>query len=151
MSILERVPVPYARKTTFTDTIRNVYEHVRGKAFEYYLERGGLDGYDLEDWLRAERTLILKPDVTLRRFGEDIVIEVAMPDVDLEEIHLEVSPEGMLVTTTPDEDGRQVLRTVQFAEPIDVDSIEAEYTTGSLRLTVPVADTSNRLSRSHVG
>jgi len=151
MSILERVPVPYARKTTFTDTVRTVYEHIRGKAFEYYIERGGLDGYDLEDWLRAERTLILKPDVTVHRFGEDIVIEVALPEVNLEQIHLEVTPDGMLLTTTPDQDGRQVLRTVPFAEPIDVDLVEAEYAVGSLRLTVPVADTSNRLSRSHAG
>src|SRR5262245_51190209 len=151
MSILERVPVPYARKTTFTDTVRKVYEHIRGKAFEYYLERGGLDGYDLEDWLRAERTLILKPEVTVHRFGEDIVVEVALPEVHLEAIHLEVTPEGMLLTTTPDEDGRQVLRTVPFAEPIDVDLVEAEYAAGSLRLTVPVAGTSNRLSRSHAG
>jgi len=149
MSILERIPVPYARKTTFTDTIRRVYEHVRGKAFEYYVDRGELDGYALEDWLLAERTLILKPDVTIRRFDEDLVIEVAMPDVEVEEIHLEVTPEGMLVTTTPDEDGRQVLRTVQFVEPIDVDSIDAEYALGSLRLTVPVAGTPNRLSQSH--
>jgi len=150
MSILERVPVPYTRKTTFADTIRNVYEHVKGKAFEYYVERGELDGYDLEDWFRAERTLILKPDVTIRRFDEDVVIEMTMPDVNVEDIHLEVSPEGMLVTTTPDEGGRQVLKTVQFAEPIDVDSIEAEYSIGSLRLTVPVAGTRNQLSRSHV-
>jgi len=150
MSILERVPVPYARKTTFADTIRNVYEHVRGKAFEYYVERGEFDGYDLEDWFRAERTLIVRPDVTIRRFDEDVVIEMTMLDVNVEDIHLEVSPEGMLVTTTPDEGGRQVLRTVQFAEPIDVDSIEAEYSIGSLRLTVPVAETRNQLSRSHV-
>ena len=150
MSILERVPVSYTRKTTFVDTIRNVYEHVRSKAFEYYLERGGLDGYDLEDWLRAERTFILKPDVTIHRFGEDVVIEIEMPDVDLEEIRLEVTAEGMLVTTTPDEDGRQVLKTVQFVEPIDVDSIEAEYSVGSLRLTVPVAADRNSLSRSQL-
>ena len=108
-----------------------------------------MEGYALEDWLLAERTLIVKPDVTVRRFDEDLVIEVAMPDVEVEEIHLELTPEGMLVTTTPDEDGRQVLRTVQFAEPIDVDSIDAEYALGSLRLTVPVAGTPNRLSRSH--
>src|SRR5262245_43698884 len=150
MSILERVPVPYVRKTTFADTIRNVYEHVRGKAFEYYLERGELDGYDLEDWLRAERTLILKPDVTIRRFDEDVVIEMTMPDVDVEDIHLEVSSEGMLVTTTPDAEGHQVLKIVQFAEPIDVDSIEAEYSIGLLRLTVPIDGTSKQLSRSHV-
>jgi len=150
MSILERVPIPYARKTTLADTIRNVYEHIRGKAFEYYVERGELDGYDLEDWLRAERALIVKPDVTIRRFDEDVVIEIAMPDVDVEAVHLEVSAQGMLVTTTPDEDGRQVLKTVQFAEPIHVDSIEAEYSLGSLRLTVPVTGTRNQLSRSHV-
>jgi hypothetical protein len=31
---------------------------VARRAFELYCERGGLHGYDLEDWLQAERELL---------------------------------------------------------------------------------------------
>jgi hypothetical protein len=32
-------------------------EEVRSRAYEIYLERGGQPGYDLDDWLQAEREL----------------------------------------------------------------------------------------------
>lgn len=32
-------------------------EQIARRAYELYRERGGQDGYDLEDWLRAEREL----------------------------------------------------------------------------------------------
>jgi Protein of unknown function (DUF2934) len=32
-------------------------EEIRGRAFEIHIERGGIDGCDLDDWLQAEREL----------------------------------------------------------------------------------------------
>ena len=33
-------------------------EHIRERAYEIYLERGGGDGRALDDWLQAERDLL---------------------------------------------------------------------------------------------
>lgn len=30
-------------------------ERIAKRAYELYLERGGIDGYDMHDWLQAER------------------------------------------------------------------------------------------------
>jgi len=32
-------------------------DKIRGRAYEIYVERGGEPGYELEDWLQAEREL----------------------------------------------------------------------------------------------
>ena len=32
-------------------------EEIRNRAYEIYLQRGGQSGYELEDWLQAEREL----------------------------------------------------------------------------------------------
>lgn len=40
-------------------TVPNV-EEIRLRAYELYLERGCLDGSDVEDWLQAERKLVEK-------------------------------------------------------------------------------------------
>jgi len=32
-------------------------DEIRARAYEMYLERGGRDGLDLDDWVRAEREL----------------------------------------------------------------------------------------------
>ena len=39
-------------------------EEIRNRAYQIYLQRGGQLGYELEDWLQAERELLL---VTFRR------------------------------------------------------------------------------------
>ena len=33
------------------------HEEIAGRAYRLYLERGSVDGHDLEDWLVAEREL----------------------------------------------------------------------------------------------
>ncbi len=40
-----------------TDPKSPTTEQVQQRAFELYLERGGEDGYDVEDWLAAESEL----------------------------------------------------------------------------------------------
>jgi len=57
-----------AKKTTTTKNVvamrRSTSERgnpssteIAKRAFEIYCERGGLDGYDVQDWLQAEREL----------------------------------------------------------------------------------------------
>ncbi|PYX91837.1 MAG: hypothetical protein DMG67_08810 [Acidobacteria bacterium] len=36
----------------------NLEERIRQRAYEFFLERGGLDGYAEEDWLRAEAEVL---------------------------------------------------------------------------------------------
>jgi hypothetical protein len=37
-------------------------QEIRNRAYEIYLERGAHHGYDVEDWLRAERELRESPE-----------------------------------------------------------------------------------------
>ena len=39
----------------------NDRERVAQRAYELYLERGGVDGRDMDDWLSAERELTGRP------------------------------------------------------------------------------------------
>jgi hypothetical protein len=36
------------------------FEQIRTRAFEIHVERGGIHGFDLDDWLQAERELLEK-------------------------------------------------------------------------------------------
>ena len=44
------------------------HEEIRLRAYEIYLERGGLPGNELDDWLQAERELELGAPPKLRDF-----------------------------------------------------------------------------------
>ena len=43
-------------------TSRPTYEQIQQRAYEIYLERGGTDGSEIEDWLQAERDLGVSND-----------------------------------------------------------------------------------------
>lgn len=36
----------------------NLYAQIQQKAYEIYLNRGGQDGRDMDDWLEAERSIL---------------------------------------------------------------------------------------------
>ena len=46
-AVEEREPVLHSRRE----------QEIRNRAYEIYLQRGGQPGYELEDWLQAEREL----------------------------------------------------------------------------------------------
>ncbi len=50
---------PIERRTAEKDAAKDAPapEEIRQRAFEIHIERGGIHGYDLDDWLQAEREL----------------------------------------------------------------------------------------------
>ncbi len=52
--------VPAANQTVMTQLHPGVEEEIRVRAYELYLERGGQDGFDQEDWRRAEEEILSK-------------------------------------------------------------------------------------------
>jgi hypothetical protein len=46
-AVEEKEPVPHSTRE----------QEIRNRAYEIYLQRGGQPGYELEDWLQAEREL----------------------------------------------------------------------------------------------
>ncbi len=46
------------------------HDEIRRRAYEIYLERGGLPGHELEDWLQAERGIESEADSMRATIGE---------------------------------------------------------------------------------
>lgn len=51
---------PQTEKRTPSSLQRPSPEEIRRRAFEIHIERGGIHGCDLEDWLEAEKELTEK-------------------------------------------------------------------------------------------
>jgi hypothetical protein len=52
----EAVSSPAAPEESSVD--ETMRQRIAQKAYELYLERGCLDGYDVEDWLKAEQLVL---------------------------------------------------------------------------------------------
>jgi hypothetical protein len=48
-----------------TASSQPTHEQVAQRAYAIFVARGGGDGLDLDDWLRAERELIIEPSVSV--------------------------------------------------------------------------------------
>jgi Protein of unknown function (DUF2934) len=46
---------------------RPTHDEIELRAYQLYVERGGGDGNDVEDWLQAERELVAKHERTSQR------------------------------------------------------------------------------------
>jgi len=49
-----------ARGKALRSTSHPTHDEIEFRAYQIYLERGGRDGRDVEDWLQAERKLLKK-------------------------------------------------------------------------------------------
>jgi hypothetical protein len=61
-----------ARNTASSVPNASSAELIAGRAYDIYQERGGADGFDLDDWLRAEREVNAMPTIASTRVLTDI-------------------------------------------------------------------------------
>jgi len=137
MSILEKTPIAFQRVDSLAEVMEKVSDRIRQRAYELYVDRGSLDGYAQADWYRAEWELIIKPNVSLTRLNQDFIIEVTLPeDFNSEHVLVFVAPHEIAVGTRPDQEGRQLFRIIRLPEPVETDSVDAEFSLGTLRIAV---------------
>ncbi len=126
-------PVPVDRVLTLAGDVEKVYERMTVRVYEYFVERGCINGYEIDDWLRAENELLVKPRVELRREDRAFIVEMVLPDLDFKDLHIRVTPREMLVTS-PQRQGQQIYRVVRFPEEIDFTKVDAGFAGNTLRV-----------------
>jgi HSP20 family molecular chaperone IbpA len=133
-----RIPVEKAHgeDATSADT-GELTEQIRQLAFHLFESRGGGDGRDLDDWLEAERELILAPPSELvQRDGK---FEIRMPAEGYEpgEIHVTALPGALVVKAASEQNAARkiLLRTIDLPQPIDADRTTARLDKGILYVT----------------
>ena len=69
------------------DRMEHSVQSVRNRAYAMF-ERGHRDGFEMEDWLRAERYLFQVPQAEMRETAGEIHIRVAVPGFSKENLSL---------------------------------------------------------------
>jgi len=94
---------------------------------------------DLDDWLNAERELIIKPVPVVRAHGADIFVEMLLPEIDLPNLTVHVAPSQLVISSDPDEDGLQLCQMIDLPCEISLDGVDAEQLHNMLHVTAAVA------------
>jgi HSP20 family molecular chaperone IbpA len=132
--------VPVERVGNLLADVERLYDAIAAKANQYSDDRGSVEGYHVDDWLRAESELVVKPKYKLIREKHNFTVEMALPETETLSLAIRVTPTGMLITSKPDDNGRQVFQIIGFPEPIDWGSLHTEMKNRLLRVSAKAAE-----------
>ena len=138
---------------TIFDELDQLHTMISRRAFDLFLTRGYGSRGPLADWLNAERQLVWKPAIELRRKNGQFEVLAATPGVDAKALDVQITAEDVLIKAdihhkhTVEEgavqvcefNGGQLFRSVHFPEKVDPESAAASYRNGMLRVTATIA------------
>ena len=145
--------LPVKKTESIFDELSNLHDRIMKRAFEIFDGNGHVFGKELEDWLQAERELVWKPAIELEEADNEIRLQIATPGVDPKDIHIEVTPEYVLVKAETQHEHKEekgkvhvsefisgnMFRSVHLPKKIDPDKVKAQFKNGMLSLTAEIA------------
>src|SRR6266581_7778069 len=89
--------------TPFLQEVRDTFEAIRRKAFELFERRGAVPGYELDDWLQAERDLFWVPQAEIAEATNKFRIEVAVPGFEAKDLEVTAFSGAIIVKANAEE------------------------------------------------
>jgi Protein of unknown function (DUF2934) len=139
MDILTSVPVRVKGPESIADVLESVRERVSRRAYDNFVQRGGAHGHDLNDWLDAERELLIKPTPIVSAEGEDVFVEMSLPEIDLPNLTVHVAPSQLVISSDLIEECLQVFQVIDLPMEVSLDGVDAEQLRSTLRVTAAIA------------
>jgi hypothetical protein len=140
MEIVASVPVPFNRLESSEALSEAVRERIARLAYEKCVARGFIEGYELDDWLSAERELILIPEVQSRYTVEDLFIDITIPASTALQVYLHGSSTQIIISSLLDKFGRQIFKVVDLPIAISLDGIDAERLNNRITIVAALAE-----------
>jgi hypothetical protein len=120
-----RGPVSLRFVDSVADEIQNVYDEITQRAYELFLSGGGGAAISIEDWLKAERQLLIKPPARIAMMGKQlqVVFDLAgTPETGLEI----VTAREMLLIQSAGNAVPKVFRTLNLPVAIEFAGVEVQ-------------------------
>ena len=138
MDLVTTTPVRMKTAKSVPQLLTELRERISRRAYENFVDRGAAHGHDVRDWLEAERELIVKPDVDVRFHGEDIFVEMVLPEIDLFNVTVHLAPRQIVISSDTNDDGLQLCRVIDLPVEISPDGVDAEQSDNVIRVTAAI-------------
>lgn len=152
---IEKCQNPAAIPPTVQERIEAMTGSIRQRAFDLFQNRNGGNGSDLDDWLQAERDVVLSPASELIDEEEELRARFALPGFDARDIQVSAMPDALIIHadaahTHEENNGnvyfcefsqKKLFRRLDLPVPIDVDRAKASLDKGILVVTAPKTST----------
>jgi hypothetical protein len=134
------ITIPIKFTTSILDEVENVYDDITKKAYENFLSRGGLGVLDIDDWLQAEREILMKPEARLIEKRRHFVVRLHLPKIDPDNVRILATRDDLVVQSSARFAGARVFRTVHFPKAIDLRRMRSNWVGDKLIVLALKAD-----------
>ena len=138
---------------TLLQKMNAITEDIRRRAFNLFERRGRTTGWDLDDWLQAEREVVWSPASELIENKNDFQTRLALPGFDPKDLEVTATPNALVVRAESahthegkegdvcfcEFSGQKMFRRLDLPSEIDVDKVTASLDKGILEIIAPKA------------
>jgi DUF2934 family protein len=124
--------IPVQHGTTILDEVENVYDDITKRAYEKFLSRGGSGSIDIDDWLEAEREILLKPEARLVQKRGHYIVRFYLPQIDPAHVRVFVTTDDLVVQSSGRHPNSRIFKTLHFPQPIDLRRVRSAWVRGRL-------------------
>ena len=149
----EEKPVTITPIENLVDRINKMSKAVTQRAYEIFERNGRNFGHDLDDWFKAEMSLLHPVHVNMIEAGENLEVKAEVPGFTEKEIEVAVEPYRLTITGKRETEikkeenkgktvysefySNQILRIVDLPASVDAEKTTATLKNGVLQLTMP--------------
>ena len=119
--------IPIQFSTSILDEVENVYDDITKRAYEKFMERGRSGVLDIDDWLEAEREILMKPEARLIEKRRHYIVRLHLPNMDPANVRILATRDDLVVQSSSRYTGARIFKTVHFPEAIDLRRIRSSW------------------------
>src|ERR1043165_2190026 len=133
MDIVTTIPVRLKEPDSVPLLLEEMHQRVAQRAYGNFVDRGAVRGQGFEDWFAAERELFVRPRADIRVEGEDVFLDLTLPEVDPPNLTVHVAPRQLVISSDADEQGFQLRQVIDLPVEVSFDGVDAEQLYDVLR------------------
>ena len=136
---------------SMVERMKEIYETIAKRAYEFFEGRGRENGHEEEDWLRAESELLRPLPYELKQVDGKLLVKAEVPGFTAPDIHVCAEPQRLTISGKKEKSAQQqtdntlyterrsqeFFRTIDLPAEIDPAKVEAALADGLLKLTMP--------------
>ena len=149
----ETTPPFFVEAEKLFDKVSEISKQVAAQAYDFFRERGGRFGRDIEDWLDAESRVLRFVPIEITERDGTINVTAAVPGFKPEEIEISVDGATLMISGEThamehleDENvlhsdfySDRFFRHIPLPSPVNVDEAKANMVHGMLKISLPKA------------
>ncbi len=124
------------------------------RAFGFFQQRGGENGFDLDDWFRAESELLKPVPIEMSETTDSYTIHAEVPGFDAKDLTIQAEPNCICIHGKKDQKkeektgeevtysevtANELYRRIDMPSSINSDKVSAHLVNGVLEVTIPKA------------